>query len=140
MIKTILLATDGSAAAERAADFAGSLGQRYGAAITVIHAYARLSRNLGEPHQSQAIHRTLEEAQSLVDGVAGRLREAGVAQVTTDVLEGSATDAILNVAATRRPDLLVVGARGLSSWQGLILGSVSMALTQRAECPVLVVK
>lgn len=47
---------------------------------------------------------------------------------------------ILNVAEARKPDLLVVGARGLGTWQGIFLGSVSMAVTQRAECPVLVVK
>ncbi|MER3458879.1 MAG: universal stress protein, partial [Chloroflexota bacterium] len=45
-----------------------------------------------------------------------------------------------NVAEVRKPDLIVVGARGLGTWRGLILGSVSMAVTQRAECPVLVVK
>jgi len=34
----------------------------------------------------------------------------------------------------------VVGGRGLGTWKGLILGSVSMAVTQRAGCPVLIVK
>jgi len=34
----------------------------------------------------------------------------------------------------------VIGARGNSTWQGALLGSVSMLVTQRAECPVLVVK
>jgi nucleotide-binding universal stress UspA family protein len=38
------------------------------------------------------------------------------------------------------PDLIVIGARGLGTWPGLLLGSVSMAVTQRAQCPVLVVK
>jgi nucleotide-binding universal stress UspA family protein len=64
----------------------------------------------------------------------------GVATVVKDVLEGPATDAILRAAEARKPDLIVIGARGLGTWQGLLLGSVSMAVTQRAECPVLVVK
>jgi nucleotide-binding universal stress UspA family protein len=140
MIKTILLATDGSAPAERAADFAASLARRYEASVTVLHAYGRLPRNLGEPHMSEVLRKTLEEAHGLVDGVAKRVREAGVAQVSTDVLEGSAAEAIQRVAETRRPDLLVVGARGMGTWQGLFLGSVSMAVTQRVHCPVLVVK
>jgi nucleotide-binding universal stress UspA family protein len=37
MIQRILLATDGLASAERAADFAASLGSRYGAKVTVLH-------------------------------------------------------------------------------------------------------
>jgi len=64
----------------------------------------------------------------------------GVPDVTTDTAEGPATSVILNVAEACKPDLLVVGARGLGTWQGIFLGSVSMAVTQRAECPVLVVK
>jgi nucleotide-binding universal stress UspA family protein len=47
---------------------------------------------------------------------------------------------ILGIAETRHIDLIVIGARGLSTWQGILLGSVSMAVAQRAECPVLVVK
>jgi nucleotide-binding universal stress UspA family protein len=60
--------------------------------------------------------------------------------VDTEILERPAVNAILSVVEARKPDLLVMGARGLGTWQGIILGSVSMAITQRAECPVLVVK
>lgn len=140
MIQNILLATDGSAAAERAADFAASLAVRYDAEVTVLHAFARLPSHLGEPNYSRALYKTLEEAKSLVASVAKRLREMGVADVETDILEDAPASAILSVAETRKPDLIVLGARGLGAWQGLILGSVSMAVTQRAECPVLVVK
>ncbi|MDW8327566.1 MAG: universal stress protein [Anaerolineales bacterium] len=140
MIREILLATDGSAAAERAASFAASLASRYNARLTVLHAFAPLPRHLGEPAYSRVVYRTLEEAQKLLDDIAKRLREMGVADVVTEFIEGPAADVILNVAETRKPDLIVVGARGLGLWQGLLLGSVSMAVTQRAQCPVLVVK
>jgi nucleotide-binding universal stress UspA family protein len=64
----------------------------------------------------------------------------GVPDVDIDTAGGPTTSVILNVAEARRPGLLVVGARGLGTWQGIFLGSVSMAVTQRAECPVLAVK
>ncbi len=140
MIKNILLTTDGSAPAERAADFAASLATRYEAKVTVLHAFTPVPGHLGEPNYSRALYKTLEEAESLVADAAKRLREMGVADVETDVIEGSATDVILRVAETRKPDLMMIGARGLGTWKGLILGSVSMAVTQRAECPVLIVK
>lgn len=140
MIQNILLATDGSAPADRAAEFAASLAARYGATVTVLHAYDAIPFRLGEPFYSEALTAALQKAQSLVEGVAARLRELGVTNVDTDILEGPASGAILRVAETRKPDLIVLGARGLGTWQGILLGSVSMAVTQRAECPVLVVK
>ncbi|GIV84533.1 MAG: universal stress protein [Candidatus Roseilinea sp.] len=140
MIKHILLATDGSAAAERAAEMAASLAKRYDAKLTVVHAYAPVPMFLGEPNYSQAVERALEEGRKLVEGVANRLRELGVKEVVPELIEGAATDVILGLIETRRPDLVVVGSRGLGTWQGAFLGSVSMAVTQRADCPVLVVK
>lgn len=140
MIQSILLTTDNSAPAKRAADFAALLATRCDAKIVVLYAYDPVPRRLGEPYYSQTVSAVLQEARSLVDNVAEYLRTLGVAQVDTDILEGPASEAILRVAETRKPDLLVIGARGMSTWQGLLLGSVSMAVTQRAECPVLVVK
>lgn len=140
MIKNILLATDGSAAAERAADFAASLAVRYDAVVTVLHAFTPVPGSLGEPDYSRALYETLDEAKALVADAAKRLREMKVKTVETDIIEDRPVNAILNVAGTRSTDLIVLGARGLGAWKGLVLGSVSMAVTQRAECPVLVVK
>jgi nucleotide-binding universal stress UspA family protein len=140
MFHNIILATDGSAAAERAVDYVASLARHYGARVLVLHAMAAPPDILGEPNYSQALHAALDESRGLVEDVAKRLRELGVAEVETDVIEGPASEVILAVAETRAPDLLVIGARGQSPWKGLVLGSVSLAVTQRANCPVLVVK
>jgi nucleotide-binding universal stress UspA family protein len=140
MIENILLATDGSSPANRAADFAASLALRFRAKVTVLHAYTPVPAHLGEPNFSRALYETLDEAKALVENAAGRLREMGIVEVETDVIEGPAANAILGVAETRKPDLIVIGARGLSTWQGILMGSVSMSVTQRAECPVLVMK
>ena len=140
MFRDILLVTDGSASSRRAADFAASLATQYHAKVTVLHAYHPIPLRLGEPFYGQALATVLQEAQALVDDVVEHLFKMGVAQVDEEILEGPASDAILRVAETRKPDLLVIGGRGMSTWQGLFLGSVSMAVTQRAECPVLVIK
>lgn len=140
MIQTILLATDGSASAERAADFAASLALRYQAAVIVLNAFVTAMAHLGEPYHNRAPCQTLDEARSLVSQIARRLREMGIQNVDTEVIEGPAINVILGVAESRQPDLIVVGARGLSTWQGHMLGSVGMAVAQRADCPVLVVK
>ena len=69
MIQNILLATDGSASAERAADFAASQATRYGAKVTVLHAFTPVPSYLGEPDYSRRLYKTLDEAESVVADV-----------------------------------------------------------------------
>ena len=140
MIQHILIATDGSAPARQAADFAASLAMRYRAKVTVLNAFTPVPAHLGEADSSRRLPRTLGEAWDLVANIAKHLREMGIADVDTDVVEGPAANVILGAAESRKADLIVIGARGLGTWRGLVLGSVSMTVTQRAESPVLVVK
>jgi nucleotide-binding universal stress UspA family protein len=64
---------------------------------------------LGEPNYSQRLDKTLGEAQALVGDMAKRLRTQGIADVDAKVVEGPAASAILDMAESRAPDLLVVG-------------------------------
>lgn len=140
MIESILLATDGSAPAERATATAAALARRYGARLIIVHAYLRVPGYHDESGDDRVLYSTLNEALALVRGTAERLRELGVAEVHTNVMAGQADEVILHFANVYHPDLLVIGARGRSPWLGLCLGSVSLAVTQHAACPVLVVK
>ena len=140
MIENILLATDGSRPAKQATEFAASLALRFRAKVTVLHAYTPVPTYLGEPNFGQAFYESLDQAKALVEDAAGRLHDMGIVEVETEIIEGPAINALLGVAETRKPDIIVIGARGLSTWQGLLMGSVSLSVTQRAECPVLVVK
>jgi nucleotide-binding universal stress UspA family protein len=64
----------------------------------------------------------------------------GADAVEEDSIAGQAATVILDVAESRQPDVIILGARGLGVWSRLILGSTSMAVVQRAKCPVLVIK
>lgn len=139
MIENILLATDGSRPAKQAAEFAASLALRFRAKVIVLHAYTPVPAYLGEPNYSRAFYETIDDANAVVEETAGRLHDMGV-EVKTELIEGPPANAILGIAETRKPDIIVIGARGLSTWQGLLMGSVSLSVIQRAECPVLVVK
>jgi nucleotide-binding universal stress UspA family protein len=103
MLQYVMLATDGSASAERAADFAAVLAARYGARVTVLHTFPPVPDFLGEPNYSQMLDRTLGEARALVGNVAKRLRAHRIAEVDTEVVEGPATSTILSMAETRAP-------------------------------------
>ncbi|MEV1292694.1 universal stress protein [Pseudonocardia sp. NPDC049635] len=58
--------------------------------------------------------------------------------VTYDILIGSPKRALLQEAGTAA--LLVLGSRGRGGFTGLLAGSVSMALSAAAPCPVVVVR
>jgi nucleotide-binding universal stress UspA family protein len=56
------------------------------------------------------------------------------------VCEGEPRAELLRVIEEWKPDLVVVGARGLGAMAGALLGSVSLAVAHHAACSVLVVK
>eukprot|EP00741_Cyanophora_paradoxa_P004976 tig00000842_g4824.t1 len=66
-------------------------------------------------------------------------RQGGV-DCTLEMLTGQPEQLLLDEAAVQEADLLVVGSRGLSIVQRIILGSTSTHLVRQAECPVMVVK
>jgi nucleotide-binding universal stress UspA family protein len=141
MFRHILFATDGSFEAERAADYAASLAMRFHSLVTVLHAFIGVAAPIaGYVFPNSNAHASQTDAENLVQETAERLRNLGVKDVHTEVKEGQPVHVILGVAETLQPDLIVLGARGVSTWQGLQLGSTSMSVVQRAEVPVLVVK
>ena len=60
--------------------------------------------------------------------------------VCVTVREGRAAEAILDAAASSAADLIVLGSRGLSTIQSLLLGSVSYRVAHESICPVLIIK
>jgi nucleotide-binding universal stress UspA family protein len=61
-------------------------------------------------------------------------------EVTTELLFGSPESRIVELADGIKPELIVVGSHGYSSWERLLLGSVSDAIVHHAPCSVLVVR
>ena len=57
-------------------------------------------------------------------------------KVTTDVIQGSARQVIVEEAEKWGADLIVLGSHGYSTWNRLLLGSVSRAVAIHAPCSV----
>jgi nucleotide-binding universal stress UspA family protein len=53
---------------------------------------------------------------------------------------GDPAEEIMKVAAKQHADMIVMGAKGLSAIDRILLGSVSTRVVQYANCPVLVVR
>jgi len=141
--RRIAVALDGSASADRAVDVAIDLAKTYAAELLVV-AVAPLPAVFTTPNQPLAPptipENPLPRYRELVESTVRRAKGAGVKNVRGASPEGVVVDEVLAQVRAQRSDLLVVGSRGLSTVQRLMLGSVSSALVTHAPCPVLVVR
>ncbi len=139
----IVVAIDGSAPATQALTTAADLARRYAARLTVV-AIAPIHPALSMPTEPMLPPIVGESERpryrALVDAAVRDARAAGATAVDGVCEEGAPVDEILLFLEKHPADLLVVGSRGLSTAQRLLLGSVSSALVHRAPCPVLVVR
>jgi nucleotide-binding universal stress UspA family protein len=139
MFERILLAVDGSEHALRAARTAADLARCMKAELRILVVYPPLPPYLGEPNLQQAINSRLDTAQAILQKAVETVGEIP-GEIHTELLEGDAAEAIIEVAETRRSDLIVMGSRGLGRLAGLLLGSTSQKVLSHAPCPVLIVR
>ena len=69
-------------------------------------------------------------------------RNEGIAELKTETFPyvTSVTGAIIDYAANKDIDLIVIGTRGRTGLKRFLLGSVANAVVQHAHCPVLLVR
>lgn len=137
MFHKILVALDGSPHSEAALHYAVGLAQQHNAELGILHAYTHVGDMFGTPNYEQILTTRIAVGETLLKAVCRTLPVGLVA--TTHLLEGPAAMAIMRVAQAEGYDLIVVGSRGLGHVGGLLLGSVSSTVAQRAPCPVLIV-
>ena len=59
---------------------------------------------------------------------------------TADLIQGYPAEVIVDQASIIRPDLIVIGAKGLRATLGILLGGVAQQVVEHACCPVLVIR
>jgi nucleotide-binding universal stress UspA family protein len=142
--KLILVPVDGSDGAAHAARFAAGLASLTGARLllaNVVHLTS--SETLGLAHLDRdeiqrriASHATpnFESARAAMGELAGKVEIEDIMVLGDPALE------ILGLVRNRSADLVVMGSRGLSPFQGYLLGSVSEKIARHADCPVTIVR
>lgn len=136
-IRTILLATDLTAASREATDRAIDLAGRLGARLLIVNVLEK--RRLAGSGSHDRVDQARSERESHLVTV---VREARTAGVTAEFLvwEGDPGSSIAAAAEAEGADLVVVGTRGRSGAGRMLLGSVSDHVVRHATCPVLVVR
>ena len=139
MFQKILLAFDGSEAAQRAADLAGEMARTYQAALRIVIAYDPVPSYIGEPDYQRLLTGRLQHAEEMMAEAHRRVGEVP-GEIKEEILEGPAAETILDVAKTRASDLIIMGARGMGRLTTLLIGSISQKVVAHADCPVLLVR
>ena len=131
----VVVGVDGSEANREALRRAAVEAIAHGARLEVVHAWDFLDQPGPEfdPHYGEAAARKRIEA--FVDDVLGSDRPA---EVEVRVVNDHAARTLVD--ASQGAFTLVVGARGLGGFKGILAGSVSQHLLHHATCPVLVVR
>ena len=138
MFKKILVAVDGSDCSNQAVWVAAYLARALGADLCMITAFDPVPAYVGKSAYEAAIN---AQRQVALEVLHKALKLAGElpGKLDGEVQEGRPAEAILRAAKAREVDLIVIGARGLGTLTGILLGSQSLKVLHHAECPVLVV-
>ena len=139
--RTVVVGVDGSDSAAGAVRWGAAEAARRQVPLRLVIAFgwpAGVSE--GHPHHGD-VYREL---------LLGRAREhlAAAAEVAGDAQPGVEVEQQLIISSpvvalgeeARRAQLVVIGDRGMSRVEGLLVGSVAVALAEHAACPVVVVR
>jgi nucleotide-binding universal stress UspA family protein len=95
------------------------------------------------PDTSEFEKTARENANKILDAAAAALRNHfndPPLNVETEVMFGSPESRIVEASEEFKPNLVVVGSHGYSTWERLILGSVSDSVAHHVPCSVLIVR
>ena len=138
MYEKILVPVDGSEHSKRALKEAIKLAKMTGGNITLLNVNPNGSSIASLHRQPNCEMVQNKEKGVLVEGQ--KIAETEGILVETLLLEGQIVHEILKTAKEGHYDLIVVGARGLSKLEEIMLGSVSHGVTETATCPVIVTR
>ncbi len=169
MFQSIVVATDGSDHAKRAAVVGAELASACGARLTIVHvapthaSLEDIEKSNDLPQQVKDEIRQIHDAMgglelstyapmpapksaiehlgnAILDRADNVARDSGMQQVSRVLAYGNAAEEIVAQAENAKADLIVIGTRGLSDLKGLVMGSVSHKVIHLASCPCVTVK
>ncbi len=142
-LQTLLVPVDFSEDSTAALEKAVELAKALGAKLRLLHVFHR-PPEIYAPYGGiqPAVPRVAEipEAATRCLGLElEKVREAGV-EAEGEVREGLPSDAIVAAAQQWGADLIVMGTRGHTGLEHVLLGSVAERTLHKAPCPVMTVR
>ncbi|MBP2077333.1 universal stress protein [Oceanobacillus polygoni] len=137
----ILVAVDGSEAAEKAFQKSLDIAKRNNARLILAHVVDSRSFATAEAYDRTLSERAEEYAKELLDTYVENANAAGLNDLIRCVEYGSPKVKIAkDIAENFNADLIICGATGMNAVERFLIGSVSESITRYASCDVLVVR
>lgn len=131
MYQRVLVPTDGSDVTRRAIEHGMTIADRFDATVHALS--VRVEGPYDTPEEAQ---RGAEEAVSVVEAEA---TDAGL-DVVTEIREGTPHEEILTYAEEADVDMIVMGTKGRTGIDRVIVGSVAEQVARNADVPVVTVR
>ena len=143
MYTNILIPTDGSELAGKAVQHGIALAKRIGAKVTVLTVLqpfhvVTTDAQMIEDTPAQYQKRMQQHAEKTLGDVARAAQAAGVAYETVHFEHEHPYQAIIDTAATRGCDLIVMASHGRRGISAIVLGSETVKVLTHSKIPVLV--
>ena len=143
----ILLATDASKDAEKAALIASDIANSTGSELHVLHVGNTKDFHVSPGAEQSFSPRTVslgevrEKAEKTLEDAVKQVEEAGGTVAQSHLRLGDPDDEILRFCDEQGGfGLIVMGSRGLTRIKRVVMGSVSESVVRHAHCPVLVAR
>ena len=139
VFKKILVPLDGSDHSFRALEKAIHIAKKFNSKITLINVYSISIFRLTPKQVFESLKELKKSGEAVLEeGIKKAYSQDLI--VVTIIKEGHTVEKIVETAKEGNFDLIIMGARGLSTFKQILLGSVSHGVTAHASCPVLLVK
>jgi len=148
MISKILVPSDGSKTAQRAAGYAIDLAKQLKASIIILSVIDKRSFTAQTVPASETARHTIEPIEDYLreaaEGYAGEIKKlcdkSGVASKVS-IKMGHPVEEIVKEAKRSKVNLIVMGSHGRSALSATVLGSVSYGVIHNdASVPILIVR
>jgi len=136
--KKMLIGYDGSAPSDKATESGLALAQSLDAKV-LLFAVARPPEPATMVEVDAMIDNAREHFGEQFKKIIQRARDIGV-ELTTDIAVGHPVEQIVHRAETDHVDLIVLGLRGKSRFEKMLVGSTAEKVLRYAHCPVMVVR
>jgi len=136
--KKILAGFDGSPQSEKAVDSALALARSLDAGVLLL-AVARPPEPATIVEVDAMIDEAREHFAQQFKKIAQRAQEMEV-EIRTEIVVGHPVEQIVHRAELEGTDLIVLGRRGKSRFEKMLVGSTAEKVLRYAHCPVMVVR
>ncbi len=152
MFETVVVPLDGSELAEAALDQAREIAGKFGSTVILLRAIDPVSRLIATqapglyetPTSAQVNVELLEEVVDAERAEATKYLEAVQTRIGGKceyvVVEGSASDAIIDVAQEKKAGLIVMSSHGRGGLGRVVFGSVAGHILHHSHIPVLLIR